>query len=376
MLFIDVIETKNLGRIMDIEFSVAADFKRNTLDAYDRLNQRYDKKRITETFGQISIDNELGSGRPGDRLPGVTREEFEKYVAYSLKKGINFNYSLNMTCYGNHEFTKKGQKNIDNLIHYLDNIGVGSITVAIPFLIDYISQQKTALKIKASTLCDITNTEKALAYLAFGANSIVVHESIIRDFTALKNICECMHGQVEVIANSICHKNCMFRPFHQNQCSHSYNHDLKSELYYSHHCVLQRSKSAAEYLKMNWIRPEDMHYYTEIGIHRFKIQGRHAVAGGNPVKTVEYYMKESYDGDLLKLVDHFSNTNTFVVAVDNKKLDGFLEPFVNTSNFCINDCRKCHYCDTWAEKCMDKEKVEQFHLLAREFYGNHEIMNT
>ena len=63
MLFIDVIETKNLGRIMDIEFSVAADFKRNTLDAYDRLNQRYDKKRITETFGQISIDNELGSGR-------------------------------------------------------------------------------------------------------------------------------------------------------------------------------------------------------------------------------------------------------------------------------------------------------------------------
>ena len=99
MLFIDVIETKNLGRIMDIEFSVAADFKRNTLDAYDRLNQRYDKKRITETFGQISIDNELGSGRPGDMLPGVTREEFEKYVEYSLKKWINFNYSLNMTCY-------------------------------------------------------------------------------------------------------------------------------------------------------------------------------------------------------------------------------------------------------------------------------------
>lgn len=353
---------------MDIEFSVAADFKRSTLDAYDQLNQRYSGRKVAETFGQISIGNQLGSGRPGDMLPAVTKIDFEKYVSYGLKKGIGFNYSLNMTCYGNQEFTQEGLKAIDTLIHYLYNIGVNSITVAIPFLIDYISRQKTELKIKASTLCDITNAEKALAYLEFGADSIVVHESIIRDFAALRSICERLHGQVEIIANSICHKNCMFRPFHQNQCSHSYEHDQKSELYYSHQCVLQRSKSPAEYLKMNWIRPDDLHYYTKIGIRRFKIQGRHSAAEGNPVKTVEYYMQESYEGDLLKLVDHFSNKNTFVLSIDNKKLDGFLDPFVHTPHFCTNSCHTCHYCDTWAKKCINQKEAALFQQLAKEFY--------
>ena len=50
---------------MDIEFSVAADFKRSTLDAYDQLNQRYSGRKVAETFGQISIGNQLDPDGPG-----------------------------------------------------------------------------------------------------------------------------------------------------------------------------------------------------------------------------------------------------------------------------------------------------------------------
>lgn len=138
--------------------------------------------------------------------------------------------------------------------------------------------------------------------------------------------------------------------------------------FYEHRCVLQQLRSIDNLLKLCWIRPEDIKYYTAIGIHYFKLQGRHTfVKGGDPVRTVKAYFEESFDGNLMDLLTMFAKLTSFTVPVDNKKLQGFLKPFYEKKNFCQNDCTDCKYCKTFAKKCIDYEKARETIDLAKHF---------
>lgn len=44
-------------------FTVPSDFQKQTIDTYSLLNQNYYDSQITETYGNISINNIFGSGR-------------------------------------------------------------------------------------------------------------------------------------------------------------------------------------------------------------------------------------------------------------------------------------------------------------------------
>lgn len=349
-------------------FNMPADFKNETIDQYDRLNNTYQHSKVAEIYGQVSVKNIYGSGRPSDMIPKVEMDTLEKHVRYARQKNINFSYTLNATCLGNKEFTEEGMSEMGKFLDRLYEIGVESLTIAIPPVIEFVKLSKYKFSVKASTLCDIMNANKAIGYKNLGVDRIVVHESINRDFSTLKMIREAFGSKVEVIANVICHKNCIFRPFHQNQGSHDLDPECTSTRYYAHRCMMKRMEGIDNYLKLNWLRPEDLQYYTSIGINYFKIQGRHTVETGNPVKTAEYYMKESYDGNLLDLLDNFSDTTVFKIFIDNKKLDGYIKPFFETPNFCKNDCSNCGYCMKYGSKCIDVKKAEDIFENAREFY--------
>ncbi|MDR2932156.1 MAG: U32 family peptidase [Oscillospiraceae bacterium] len=353
-------------------FNIAADMKTETVDQYEELNNRYPDSKIVETFGQISVDNIYGSGRPGDMMPKTDMAALERYVDYSRNKGLGFSYTLNALCLSNREFTEEGLNGIGRFFEQLYEIGVSSLTLAIPALIDFVKRAKYKFEIKASTLCDITNANKALAYGELGADRLVAHESINRDFETLRDIREAFGATTEVIVNVICHKNCIFRPFHQIQGSHNTESGDESPRYYSHKCMLRRAESIDNLLKLNWIRPEDLGYYTDIGINHFKIQGRHTVIGGDPVRTAEAYMAQSYDGNLLDLLDMFNPSNSFSVYIDNKALDGFVETYATHPGFCKNNCSKCGYCMSYAKKCIDEDKANEIGELARRFYEEYD----
>ena len=100
-------------------FNVPADFRSETIDKYEELNEKYTESKVIETYGQVTIDNYIGSGRAYDLLPQVDLEALEKYIAYSRERGIGFNYTLNSTCMGNMEFTREG---ILKIIRFLDEL--------------------------------------------------------------------------------------------------------------------------------------------------------------------------------------------------------------------------------------------------------------
>jgi collagenase-like PrtC family protease len=355
-------------------FSVPADFKKETLDRYFQLNRAYPDSRVKETYGQITVNNIMGSGRAFDLVPEADMARLEAYIAYSKSRGIGFNYTLNATCTGNREFTEDGMKQILSFLDQLKEIGVNSLTIALPPLIELVRLKNYPFKIKTSTLCQIVNANKAAAYKKLGADTLVLDESINRDFAALKQIVEVGEENVELITNVICHKNCIYRMFHYNQASHDRGETAaqSSVTYYSHRCMMKRCERVDNILKLAWIRPEDLKYYREIGICNFKLQGRQAVLKGDPVRAVECYMKESYQGNLIELLDLFLPTNAFLVHVDNRKLEGFIKPFVETPGFCKNACHRCRYCETFAKNAMDFQAIEETFALATGFYRQYD----
>jgi collagenase-like PrtC family protease len=218
---------------------------------------------------------------------------------------------------------------------------------------------------------------KAIAYKNRGMERIVVDESINRDFGILRRIREAFGDKVEMIINPICLKDCTYRMFHYNEITTDSlrNANNTGVNYYEHRCVLQRNTKISNLLRMCFVRPEDLKYYTDIGIHYFKLQGRHLVLKGDAVKTVKAYFDQHFDGDLMDLIYMFYSQNSFRLDFDNKKLDGFIKPFVEKDGFCKRDCEKCNYCENFAKRIIDYHKAEDIIRAAEEFYYEFDEFN-
>jgi len=354
-------------------YSVPADFKKETIDKYVELHRKYNDSRVKETYGNITVGNYFESGRPANVLPPIDIDGLKDYIHYSRSKDIDFHYTINATHMNNREFTRKGLLELTAFLEKLYDAGVRSLTIAMPSLLELVQSMNRDFKVKTSTLCSITNATKALAYKKMGVDRIVADESVNRDFQSLKRIRNAFGEKVELIVNAICHKNCIYRAFHYNQMSSDsiVIANEKSLDYYPNRCLMQRYQTVSDLLKLTWIRPEDIHYYTEIGINYFKLQGRQAVIKGDPLRAVEAYFKESYDGELFELLDMFDPTSSFRVKVENKRLDGFIKPFANTTgneSFCKNECEKCQYCDNFTRKAIDSEDAKKVFQLAENFF--------
>jgi len=350
-------------------FSVPADFKKETIDSYHQLHAAYPGARVKETYGNITIGNCFESGRSVNLLPAVDLRQLEDYIRYSHERGIDFNYTINTSTMNNREFTPEGMGEARGFLHMLYDAGVRILTIAMPSLIELAVDGPWDFSVVGSTISQVRNAQQAVAFRDLGVTRIVLDEALNRHFGELKRITRSFDGEVEVIANVVCYKNCIYRPFHYNQMSgDSIRLSSRASFqYYSHRCLLQRFQRLANLLRLSWIRPEDIHHYEALGIRYFKLQGRQAVVHGDPVRAVECYFKESFDGDLMELLDMFEPTSNFRVAMDNRSLDGFIAPFVRRENFCKNDCAVCGYCEKFSETCIDKDAAAEVVKMAGEF---------
>lgn len=356
-------------------YSVPADFNNETIDRYAQLNTSYESSKVIETYGNITINDSFGSGRLVRQMARVDFLDLRRYIEYSNRHGIGFNYTLNASHLHNKEFTDEGAAEIKRFLKKLYEIGVRSLTITLPSLTELARSCRLDFEIKASTICQVNNPCKALALKQRGISKIVVEEAINRDFHQLKAIREAFGPKVEVIVNQVCDQNCLYRMFHYNMISGDpmgTTNQIGID-FYEHRCVLQQLRSIDNLMKLCWVRPEDIKYYTEIGIQHFKLQGRHTfVKGGDPVRTVKAYFDESFDGNLMDLLTMFARLTGFTVFVDNKKLDGFIKPFVEKKNFCRYDCTHCHYCETFARKCIDYEKANEIAAAAHVFINDYD----
>lgn len=357
---------------------------------------------VYEVFGKLTSDY-FGGGRPSFYLPLVDRKELKTYVARTRRAGIDFNYLINSVCMSNMELTREGQRHLRELLDWICEIGVESVTVASIYLLRTIKRSYPQLKVRLSAHRHTDNARKAKFWEDNGADCIVVSETnIYREFKVLEAIRRSVSCDLQLIVNNSCRQDCAIADAHATGLNHASQTGAKGFPldYCSVVCLDFRLREPVNYLRANWIRPEDLHIYEEMGYDNFKIVERNTPT---PllVDRTRAYAERKYDGNLLDLVwnvayppdkyngaakDAYSfkrfmryfmrprsvNMLRFLKVVDmgkhqgilfprrpgkhfieipNKELDGFIDRFRTKS--CLDQvCEECNYCHDWAKRVV------------------------
>ena len=331
-------------------FTVPADFKIETIEKYIQFNETAKGACVFETYGQMTNGGITASGRINASLPQIGLNELEKYVAFSKKHNIEFNYTINPSCMGNLEHSIEGQSKILELVNQLWNMGVTTFTVAIPGVMELIRYSKPQSRIVASTICEVNSLSKAHFYKQLGVGRIVVDTDINRNLPLIQAMTNSCGNILEIIVNNLCIYNCAYKMFHYNHDSHCTG-SMKGSTFFTSRCITQKHRQMENILKCNWIRPEDINKYESCGIEYFKLQGRPNVLHGQPWKSVYAYSNGYYYGNLCDVLTLFSPSinGTYI---DNQALDGFLDNFCACRTDKYYSCDDCTYCKQYALKSV------------------------
>jgi collagenase-like PrtC family protease len=352
----------------------------------DDLPDLLDFSRISEMYGKLREDP-LGGGRSSLILPSVSKRQASRHIRKIRDKGVSFNYLLNTSCLDNLEFTRAGRKRIEKALSFAVKAGADSCTVTIPHLLEIVKKLEPSMTVNISTMAGVDSAEMAAYFEDLGADRITLSVTDVnRNFPVLKAIRKRVKCELQIIANLECLRGCPFTRYHANINSHASQKGHPSGglvLDYCYlNCSILRLTEPGNFFMAGWIRPEDQHHYGAIGMDAVKLVNR-AMTSAQIAHIVDAYTQARYDGNLLDLFSHPSSNlaytkgsslkaarymfkpsklNVLKLArykdmftwempyIDNRKLDGFIDYFLEGS--CHPEvCQdKCNYCFQWAQR--------------------------
>lgn len=370
----------------------------------DELVEQLRGLPVHDLFGKLAVD-EVGGGRSSYLLQSVSRRRLARHINAAHAAGFGFNYLLNAACLDNRESTRRGHRAIRRLLDGLCRLGIDSVTVAVPSLLKLIKRSYPTLRVRISVFAQIDTVSKARWWANEGADALTLDSlGVNREFATLRAIRQAVPIDLQLLANNHCVSRCPMAGYHMNVLAHSSQANHPSGGFVLDHCLLtcttQRVRDSVEYLRGDWIRPEDLHHYEALGYDWFKIVERNAPT---PVlvKRVRAYASRRYDGNLLDLIQPFGypqpssprrhiNRGLFwswrmlmglsslrpsflrcvrrlarrrgwlqelpsaPVMIHNHCLDGFIDRFL-TQGCRDLDCESCRYCHRWAAKVVDMD---------------------
>lgn len=361
-------------------YKLGCNFDPDLIGKVAALNAKYKDQgvQVDEFYGSDRAHAFLAA-RPDFRLPDITPEFFEKYVKDSLAAGIRFNYTMNSINPGSKADIAEQLPEIKALIKWLEDIGVYRITVANLLIAEIIREVSSSMHIELSTIAHV-DTITQLKYLkdTFGIDKVCGNLAKNRNKRFLKqaaDYCEANGMSYEIMLNEFCGvgsegatTHCTFR----DSCYIAHASDKTMEdaqlfdTYPMKYCIFARKVDISSWLKLRWVRPEDIYRYEEIGIRNFKITGRTGTTE-YIVTMAEAYLSRSWEGSLLQLwkpletifngkaeLDQEHNVN-----IPNKTLNKFVGKWFSGEGFrceeelCGTTCRYCH--DYFEAKFSDEE---------------------
>lgn len=383
-----------------IRFSVACNFE-------PELITKISSYPVYEVFGKLTTDY-FGGGRPSFYLPKIDKPALSAYVKKLHEQGIEFNYLLNSSSMNNVEFTTEGQRQLVKLLDWLTEIEVDSITVSNLFFLRAIKKNYPNFRVRISSHRETDNARKVRFWEDNGADCVVISETTIhREFKILQAMRDAVKIDLSLIVNNWCRQDCAIASNHAVLLSNASRRGKQNFPldYCSVYCNAYRLEEPVNYIRANWIRPEDLHYYIDMGYSNFKIVERNTPTDILAMR-VRAYNNQRYDGNLLDIVQNYAypassfktkqekdffsvkrmakyffkptqvNLTKFPeivkygklasmlypregdnpVYIDNRKLDGFLERFEKLG--CEElDCEECRYCHNWADKAVHFDKT-------------------
>jgi collagenase-like PrtC family protease len=401
-----------------MRYDLATNLDEKLLEGVIRLDHR---RQIKSVYGKLKTDA-VGGGRAGFLLPETSMEQLAGYVDKCHAAGIAFNYLLNPMCLGSAEFDPAEQGRILALLDQLYEVGLREYTVNAPYLLELMKKRYSDVRITIGLYAYITTLQQIQYWMNLGADALTLDHGFNRNFGLLRaalQMCKGTGVELRLIANNLCLHNCPFKISHGCSTSHlskatklpPFDYNLLS-------CALVKAQDMSSILSSGFIRPEDVKIYRQLAADvgnealTLKLVERTRTTAFI-LNVVEAYLAESYDGNLLDILNwlrkkHMSmlpgppklardaggatglnsaaqfNGEAMMrygkvidfpeIRVDNRRLDGFIDHFVKHYNCDRVVCRgtagsceastktTCGYCSDWSKKVIsfDERSIQQW----------------
>lgn len=274
-------------------FSVATNFD-------DDLPGRLAGLEVDELFGACD-DSPLGHGRPRAITPPVNWRQLGRHIQRCRDAGMGFNLLLNPLCLGAQEEGLRLERQLRRTLARAVELGATGVTVAHPWLVALAAD--TPLRIRVSVFVGICTIEQALYWQNLGAHVLAIDTHVLsRDLPVIRRIvAACSSADVELPVNIGCLLRCPLARTHAARLSHSSRPGAQPVDPCASWCLEEKRSDPLNLIRADFIRPEDLERYEELGVRHFKIVDR-SCSSDVLVERVVAYRDRKWQGDLLDLI--------------------------------------------------------------------------
>ena len=270
-----------------------------------------------------------------DMLPWEAQSKQMDDLKRLSDAGIELNLLFNANCYGADSQSREFFNKIGDTIDYIKNCyGLKSVTTTSPLIAKFIKNNFENLHIRASVNMEIGSIE-GMKYIAEYFDSFYMKRELNRDFNAIEKLYRWTKEsgkELFLLANSGCLNNCSVHNFHDNLVAHENEISKMDNAYDFRGICKEFLKKEENYIALientNFIRPEDIYKYEPY----FKAAKLATRVNPRPVRILESYIKGSYSGNILEILEPAHNIYPYIVENGNplklRKLDtdiAFLE---------------------------------------------------
>jgi collagenase-like PrtC family protease len=335
----------------------------------------------------------IGSGRTAATV-SERKLPVRAYIEEAHRHGIRFEYLWNAITLGGREWDPQLQEALYKESKELVDAGVDGFTVSHPLL--GLKLKKWFPKVAISTsvnnhLDSVERIRQLSQYVLF--DRIMLDHRASRSFGLIRRIHAAFPKlPIIVLANEACLPDCVLQSYHQEHTANSSRRDSTGACpdLCRILCTSAKLRNPLYTLKAPWVRPEDLHYLFEAGASVIKLAGR--TEKSEWIRSLaRAYAWGSYDGDIWWFMEKPGserpewekvlnrNLEPCRFSVNNRDLDGFIEPFVEGSVPCVkgtHGCGACRWCEKWmfAVSCPGniKERLKDLDVILADAIGTAE----
>ena len=294
----------------------------------------------------------VAASRPMAEWTDERRELLISDLKWARANGVELDTIFNANCYGDISLTEKLADFVTDKLGEMDKAGLmpQHLTTASPFIATVIRRRFPGLKIRLSVNMYIEGTQ-SLSYLTELFDSFYADINQHRRLDTVRGLSDWakQNGkELGLYVNSGCIRDCPFRQFHNNL--HGHNRMGQSAAGEKFDFSVFRCRTNYErgryedFLKANWIRPEDLPMY-EPYVSVVKLATRRHP---DPEAIIRAYADCRYDGDMAAITDPFFR---FPGRIDNAALGASpLWPKVRDCQD-VRNCRHCGRCAALLKEC-------------------------
>lgn len=325
----------------------------------------------THIFGSFQ-KSLTGHGKASFLLPKIDETRFRDHVQRARENGIKFMYLMNTATLSGREYDPVFRTRLMEEVKKVVDAGVGGFVVGLPYLLKMIKRDYPDLEVSISSYARVQSVREVEEYISLGADTVIIHEDVNRDFGLLTRLGEMVRDQrvdVELIANNSCLYGCPYRRTHDITSSES-SREGGPQFWFEYPillCAIDLRNDLSNLIRMRWIRPEGLKVYEEIGIDRFKIASRNKGTEWT-LRAVRAYSSRNYQGNLLDIVSYpqgravpkavraVSDIDYYDlltrVEVDNTAFPANWLGYFKVNQCSSVSCEQCGYCGRIAERTV------------------------